>query len=71
MKFFVELATAFWNADETVKQKKLADVKKDVVPFILDKLDAVAEENNGFMALGRVWMHCNHFSILHVQVKFN
>lgn len=37
-----------------LKQKKLADVKKDVVPFYLDKLDAIAKENNGHLALGRV-----------------
>lgn len=49
-----EIGNAFWESDEVLKQKKLADVKKDIVPFYLDKLDAAAKENNGHLALGRV-----------------
>lgn len=50
----VEIGNAFWESDEVLKKKKLADVKKDIVPFYLDKLDAAAKENNGHLALGRV-----------------
>lgn len=38
-----------------LKQKKLADVKKDVVPFYLEKLEAAAKD--GHLALGRVRKH--------------
>lgn len=36
------------------KQKKLEELKKETVPFYLDKLDAAANENDGYLALGRV-----------------
>lgn len=49
-----ELGSVHWEQDEAVKQKKSLELKKDVIPFYLDKLDAIAKENNGFLALGRV-----------------
>lgn len=51
---FVELGNVHWESDEAIKQKKSAELKKDVIPFYLDKFDAMAKENNGYLALGRV-----------------
>lgn len=46
-----------FEKDEGSKQRKLAELKKDIIPFNLDKLDALAKENNGYLALGRVRNH--------------
>lgn len=51
---YSEVGTAHYEADEAAKAKKMEDVKKETIPFYLDKLDAIAKENNGFLALGRV-----------------
>lgn len=52
--FRQKIAVAHYEADEAIKKKKVEDVKKEVIPFYLDKLDAIAKENNGYLALGRV-----------------
>lgn len=51
---FIELSTAFRESDEAVKEKKFEELKKDTIPFYMEKLDAIAAENNGHLALGRV-----------------
>lgn len=58
MHFFSEMGNVHWEQDEAVKQKKMIDLKKDVIPLYLEKLDAIAKENNGYLALGRV---CHDF----------
>lgn len=68
-KYFAEIATAFWESDEALKQKKLADVKRDVVPFYLEKLDAAAKENNGHLALGHVRIDIKIYSNKNPFVK--
>lgn len=55
--FFSEMGSVHWEQDEAVKQKKMIDLKKDVIPLYLEKLDAIAKENNGYLALGRVCIH--------------
>lgn len=50
----VEIAGAHYEADEAVKEKKFADVKSEVIPFYLDKLESIAEENDGHLAIGKV-----------------
>lgn len=52
------MGNVHWEQDEAVKQKKMIDLKKDVIPLYLEKLDAIAKENNGYLALGRV---CHDF----------
>lgn len=52
--FSAEIAAAYYEPDETLKQKKLDDLNKEMIPFYLKKLDAAAKENNGYLALGRV-----------------
>lgn len=53
--FHSEMSAAFWDEDEAVKTKKLEGLKKDVIPFYLDKLDAIVQENNGYFVLGKVY----------------
>lgn len=48
------IAKFYYDTDETVRQKKLAELKQEKLPFVLDKLEAAANENNGHLALGRV-----------------
>lgn len=52
--YFIEIAVVFYETDEDVKAKKLDSIKKDVIPFYLEKLEAIAKENNGYLALGKV-----------------
>lgn len=56
--FFIVIAKFYYETDETVKQKKLAELKQEKLPFILDKLEAVAKENNEHLALERVRFPC-------------
>lgn len=51
------IAKFYYETDEAVKQQKLAELKKEKFPFVLDKLEAAAKENNGYLTLGRV---CNN-----------
>lgn len=39
---FVEIATAQYEPDENVKQQKMAQVMKEVIPFYLEKLESMA-----------------------------
>lgn len=43
-----------YEPDDDVKAKKLVTLKDEVIPFYLEKLDDIAKENNGFLALGKV-----------------
>lgn len=54
--FFVECAVAQYEPDEGVKETKFANLKQDVIPYYLEKLESIAKQNNGYLALGRV---CN------------
>lgn len=48
------IAKFYYETDETIKQKKLAELKQEKLPFVLSKLEAIAKENDGHLALGRV-----------------
>lgn len=50
----VEMAVAQYEPDDGVKETKFANLKKDVIPYYLEKLESIAMENNGYLALGRV-----------------
>lgn len=39
---------------EMSKQKKMPEIQRTVIPFYLEMLDAIAKENNGYLAFGRV-----------------
>lgn len=52
--FRQKIAAAHYEADEEVKAKKFADVKSEVLPFFLGKLESIAKENKGHLALSKV-----------------
>lgn len=43
-----------YEPDAALKETKLVDLKENIAPFYFDKLEFIAGENNGHMALGRV-----------------
>lgn len=49
-----EIAVVSYEPDDEVKEKKNITLTTEVIPFYLEKLDAIAQENNGHLALGRV-----------------
>lgn len=53
--FIAEMAPAYYEKDERIRKRNHEQIKKDVVPFFLEKLDNIAKENDGYLALGRVW----------------
>lgn len=63
--FHLEIADAEFDSDENIKQKKYAQCKKEVIPFYMEKLDDIAKECNGYMALGRV---CLEYIILKKKI---
>lgn len=67
---FIEIGAVHYEADEAVKQKKFEDLKKDVIPFYLSKLDAIAKENNGYLALGKVYIILFHSFLSNNYIEF-
>lgn len=51
---FLEIGGVFYEEDEAVKARKLVELEKEILPFYLTKLDAIAKENNGHLAVGRL-----------------
>lgn len=49
-----EIAVVSYEPDDEVKEKKNITLTTEVIPFYLEKLDALAAENQGHLALGRV-----------------
>lgn len=48
---FSGLAGAFYEQNAVAKEEKMKIVKSETVPFFLNKLEAIAEQNNGHFAL--------------------
>lgn len=42
------------ETDEAVKATKMEELKGETIPFYMGKLDAMAGENNGYLANGQV-----------------
>lgn len=51
-----------YETDEKLKEKKFEPLLKETVPYLLDKLDAVAKANKGHLACGEV----SNFSVNNV-----
>lgn len=47
-----------YEPDDDVKAKKNVTLTTEVIPFYLEKFDAIAQENDGHLALGRVSLRC-------------
>ncbi|XP_068617890.1 glutathione S-transferase 2-like [Battus philenor] len=56
--FFTDIrlkaVSAFYEQDEKIKAAKLEDFKKNIYPAMLSKLEKILEENNGYMAAGKL-----------------
>lgn len=53
-KYFVEIVNYHYEADETIKANKAGPLFNETIPFYLERLDAQAKKNNGYLAVGRV-----------------
>lgn len=60
----VEIPFARFEPDETIRQKKMSELKEQLVSFYLEKWNAAAKENNGYLALGRVDIAINSLMLL-------
>lgn len=49
-----EIAVVSYEPDDDVKAKKQITLTTEVIPFYLEKLEAIVKENNGHLALSRV-----------------
>lgn len=54
MYLFLEIASAQYDQNEVSKAEKFALLAKEIIPFYLEKLDAIVKQNNGYFALGKV-----------------
>lgn len=59
-----EIAVVSYEPDDDVKEKKNITLTTEVIPFYLEKLDNIAQENAGHLALGRV---CFCFVLLFIS----
>lgn len=49
-----EIANVAYEQDEALKEKKFKTLNGEILPFYLEKLDEIAKENNGHLALKRL-----------------
>ncbi|XP_062560800.1 glutathione S-transferase-like [Armigeres subalbatus] len=52
--FRLKIVAAYYDPDENGKEKKFAIIKKEVIPFYLEKLEEIARDNNGYLANGKL-----------------
>lgn len=45
---------AAWEKDEKLKEKKMKLIKEETLPFYLEKLEKIAKDNDGHLALKRL-----------------
>jgi len=50
----LKIAVVSYEADEKVQAKKRETLDAETIPFYLEKLDAIAKENKGYFALGKL-----------------
>jgi prostaglandin-H2 D-isomerase / glutathione transferase len=55
----LEIALCHYETDEAIKEKKFKELKADIAPMYLDKLDEIAKANNGYLANGKVKLKQN------------
>lgn len=57
-----------YENDEEVAAKKRVPLDAEIIPFYLEKLDAIAKENNGHFALGKV--NKSKMDFMKIYVKY-
>lgn len=64
-----------YEEDEAIKAKKMVTLKAEIIPFYLDKLEAIVKENNGHFALSKLTWADMYFAgvldYLNYMVKFD
>lgn len=51
---YLEIASVAYEADPKIQEEKRKTLNAETIPFYLQKLDDVAKENNGHLALKRL-----------------
>lgn len=64
----IEVLSVVKEAKEATKPTKMEELKNETIPFYLEKLDAMAAENNGYLALGQVNKITN---VSHISSRFS
>lgn len=62
------MSAPWYETDEDVKAKKKATIEAEVVPFYLEKLEVIATENNGYLALSKVLHTFRYIFYFGVQI---
>ncbi len=57
-----EIAVVSYEPDDEVKEKKQITLTTEVIPFYLEKLEAIVKENNGHLALAKLILCVFFFS---------
>jgi glutathione S-transferase len=52
--FRLKIAVVSYEPDDEVKEKKQITLTTEVIPFYLEKLEAIVKENNGHLALSKL-----------------
>lgn len=52
--FIPEISLLSYEPNDDAKDKKLQTLNEEVIPFYLEKLDHIAKDNGGFLAIGKV-----------------
>jgi prostaglandin-H2 D-isomerase / glutathione transferase len=59
-----------YEPDDDVKEKKLVTLNSEVIPFYLEKLEDIARDNGGHLALGRVLIWIFFLKSISNRIKF-
>lgn len=51
---YLGIASVFYEQDEAVKESKQKPLNEEIIPFYLGKLEEIAKENDGHLALKRI-----------------
>lgn len=54
---FTAIAGFHYESDEKLKATKKETCLNETLPFYMKKLEAIAKENNGYLANGKVSIH--------------
>jgi len=66
----VKIAAVHYETDEQVKEKKAVTLNKETIPFYLEKLDALARVNLGYLALQRLTWADVYFAAVLDYLKY-
>lgn len=54
VRLFLELAMYHYESDEKIKAEKEPILFNETLPYYLERLDNIAQKNNGHLAAGKV-----------------